>query len=103
MKINDWFFWSGFAFIVVGLVAGFLHDRKLAAPLYAIGLTLAGVSAFLHSLHVKDVVPGSLCFLLAVAVIVLDKVEDLKEREKDAREEVEQGQVHGEGAEGARD
>lgn len=90
MTIDVWFYLIGGALIIVGLILAFATKRaQMAMAFQAFGLTFAGLSAFLRSLRLVDVVIGTSALLLAAFIVFVAAALERKERAAKARIDVQ--------------
>lgn len=106
MTMADWFYWAGVALLVAGCLSVRLMLGKF---LYVAGLLSIATAAVLYDHGARGAVPA----VLMLTVIVLTLITPAraaawflglfgkKERENDAGEEVDEGQVDGVGSEEA--
>lgn len=98
--IVDTLGWLGVFGAAIGLALSFTRYEQTALACIAWASMSLGMSFVLDSLRLVNIAFAAVCWAVSAVCVV---VASIKERKNDAWEEVEQGQVHGEGAEGARD
>lgn len=106
MNTADWFYWAGIALLVVGC---FSTHIRLGKYIYITGLASIATAAVLYSPGARGSVPAALMVVVIVLMLITPErvstwfwgLLGKKERENDAGEEVDEGQVDGVGSEEA--
>lgn len=106
MTTADWFYWAGVGLLVVGC---FTTRVRLGKYVYVAGLASVGTAAVLYDHGARGLVPAALMTVVILLVLITPErvsswfwgLVGKKERESDAGEEVDEGQVDGVGSEEA--
>lgn len=72
----------GAALLLAGGVLSLTPRHRSSAFAMTLGLTLVGTYCLLHSLHTKDVLAGTACYVLALLVIIGEVIFERKERKR---------------------